>query len=305
LPKTARSTVILTNQKIMKIGGVLKRLEPFQQKLTGKLPLCPWSPILARFDPRTLSAYPPTINISVVAEDEQFKKLRFNDLHEVWFPKQTPLTADLWSEYLAVFWSHPANGHYYLTGGTRIIPGDVCLDCGACEGFFVLQALSLGASKVVCLEPSQQMAECLKRTFSDEIKTGRVTIRNIAVGAIQGSANFTFDCLQPFGGKIESETTSVAVVVDTISRLVQDLNLPEVNFIKMDIEGAEIQAVEGALLLLTKQHPKLAITTYHRPFDFAALHALLVDVGYRQIKPVGVTKRNDRVYRPVMLHAWK
>jgi FkbM family methyltransferase len=289
----------------MKIEGVIKRLKPFWQKLTGQLPLCPWSVILARFDPRTLSAYPPTIKISVVAEDEQFKKLRFNDMHEVWFPKQTPLTADLWSEYLAVFWPHPANGHYYLAGGTGIIQGDVCLDCGACEGFFVLQALSLGASKVVCLEPSQEMAECLKRTFSDEIKSGRVTVQNVAVGAMQGSANFTFDCLQPFGGKVESETASIAIAVTTISKLAQDLNLPKVDFIKMDIEGAEIQAIEGALSLLAKQSPKLAITTYHRPFDFAALHALLVNAGYRRIKPVGVTERNDGIYRPVMLHAWK
>lgn len=105
------------------------------------------------------------MNIRVMAEDGGFKHLRFNDTHNAWFPQETALSAELWSEYLSVFWPHRANGHYYLNHGTLIKPGDICLDCGACEGFFGLQALAAGAAKVICIEPSETMAACLKKNF--------------------------------------------------------------------------------------------------------------------------------------------
>ena len=289
----------------MQFGRALKRFEPLAQKITGKLLLCPWPAVLTRLDPRTLSAYTPPKKISIVAEDSDCKKLRFNDMHDAWFPKETPLSAELWSEYLCVFWPHPANGHYYLNHGTVVNPGDICLDCGACEGFFAMQALAAGAAKVICIEPSKEMAECLNRTFADEIRNGRVVVRNIAVGAMDGTASFSFDSFQPFGGKLDSATTSIAIPVTTIARLFQDLNLPCLNFIKMDIEGAEIQALEGAMPLLAKFHPQLAITTYHRPFDYVVLRALAISAGYRQIKSAGLVERGDKIYRPVMLHASK
>jgi FkbM family methyltransferase len=285
--------------------SAFKRIEPIGQKLAGKLPLCPWASVLPKLDPRTLSAYPPTMKISIVDEDDHFRKLRFNDVHDAWFPKNTPLNAELWNEYLGVFWPHRANAHYYLAGGTDIVPGDICLDCGACEGFFAFQALAAGAAKVVCIEPSEEMAECLNRTFADEIRNGRVVVRHVAVGAMDGTASFAFDSLQPFSGKLESATTSITIPVTTIARLFQDLKLPCLNFIKMDIEGAEIQAMEGAMSLLAKQHPKLAITTYHRPFDFMALQALATAAGYRKIKPAGLAQWRGGIYRPVMLHARK
>lgn len=289
----------------MKLSGFLKKMEPLGQKLAGQLPLCPWLPVIERLNPRTLSAYPPPINIRAIAEEGRFKHLRFDDRHEAWFPGETALTAELWSEYLAVFWPHPANGHYYLKSGTVVKPGDICLDCGACEGFFALQALAAGAAKVVCVEPSETMAACLAKTFAAEIKSGRVIVRNVAAGVMEGTGRFSFDSLDPFSGRMGSAMSTVNIPVTPLAKLCEDLQLPRVDFIKMDIEGAEIQALEGAMPLLLNTHPKLAITSYHRPFDYRMLHALATAAGYRKIHPAGLTQRGDGIYRPVMLHAWK
>jgi FkbM family methyltransferase len=211
----------------------------------------------------------------------------------------------MWSEYLCVFWNHPKNAHYYLRHAP-IKSGDVCVDCGACEGFFVFQALEAGASKVICVEASAVMAECLTRTFEKEIAAGRVFIQNTALGALNGTTRFNFDSQNPFGGSLNLPSDNGDVVnVCTLERLLVQLAIPRIDFLKMDIEGAEFQAVEGALPVLHQNHPRLAITTYHRPFDYEVLRALAISAGYHQIKPAGLTDRGGSIYRPVMLHALK
>lgn len=288
----------------MKFSGLSTRLAPLRLKLQGKLPLCPWPSVVSSLDPRTLSAYPPPARIEVVEELDTYKKLRFNGVHEAWFPVQTEITPEMWSEYLAVFWEHRANPHRYLAHGTLVRPGDVCLDCGSCEGFFAFQALEAGAAKVICIEPNPEMADCVRRTFARQIAEGKVIVRSVAVGAIDGQTSFTSDQLSPFGGAVEVNARATIVTVETIARLCAELALERVDFVKMDIEGAELQAVEGALPILRRDHPRLAITTYHRSFHFAALHTLLLAAGYREITAAGWTDRHGRTIRPVMLHAW-
>jgi FkbM family methyltransferase len=245
------------------------------------------------------------LDIQEVARDGGLKKLCFGGRHQAWFPANVAITPDMWSEYLCVFWDHPKNGHYYLRT-TPVKTGDVCVDCGACEGFFVFQALESGASKVICVEASATMAQCLARTFEREITAGRVVVHQIALGALNGNTRFNFDNQNPFGGSFNQPIDQGdPVTVRTLERLLEELAIPRIDFLKMDIEGAEIQAVEGALPVLLRHHPQLAITTYHRAFDYQVLRALAISAGYRQIRPTGLTGRDDDIYRPVMLHASK
>lgn len=164
--------------------------------------------------------------------------------------------------------------------------------------------MAAGAAKVICLEPSGLMVECLQRTFKAEIAAGRVELVQAAAGALEGVTHFQFDSQLPFGGKTQKDAPGQPVRVATLAGLCEELNLPRVDFIKMDIEGAETQAVEGALTLLSQHAPRLAITTYHRAFDYAVLHSLLVAAGYKNFLPAGLTSRGGDAFRPVMIHAW-
>ncbi len=287
------SKQIIPENNPMKISGLIKRLEPLALKLAGRLPLCPWASVWFSLDPRTLSVHPPEMKIEVVAEEGALKKLRFDQKHESWFPASTRINLELWNEYLSVFWQHPSNAHYYLTHGTEIKPGDIC------------QALAAGAAKVICVEPNPDMMRCLEKTFAGEIKAGRVVIRQTALGAFRGSASFSFDSAFPAFGQIggEDQVAGRTVRVETLDAICEELGLARVDFIKMDIEGAEIQAMDGARALMMKHHPKLAITTYHRAFDFRCLEALLSSLAYRHIQAVGITKFGGNLSRPSMLHA--
>ena len=62
-----------------------------------------------------------------------------------------------------------------------------------------------------------------------------------------------------------SENGTEFVPVDTIDHVCAS---DKVTFIKMDIEGAELEALRGAADVIRRDKPKLAISIYHKPKDY-------------------------------------
>ena len=157
----------------------------------------------------------------------------------------------------------------YGAGNMAVRPGDVVLDCGANVGVFVRPALDHGAARVVAIEPAPENLECLRRNFKAEIESGRVLVyakgvwdkEDVLPLSIQ-VGNSASDSLMV---KHTGPTRVVQVPLTTIDHLVEELNLPRVDFIKMDIEGAELKALEGAQRTLAKWWPRLSIAAYHAP----------------------------------------
>jgi FkbM family methyltransferase len=78
-------------------------------------------------------------------------------------------------------------------------------------------------------------------------------------------------------------TSSTRVETLCIDDLVQREQLERVDFIKMDIEGAELEALKGAEAVIQRDRPKLAISVYHKLHDFWTI-PLWIDslgLGYR------------------------
>lgn len=64
------------------------------------------------------------------------------------------------------------------------------------------------------------------------------------------------------------------VMVDSLDNV---LGKKEVSFIKMDVEGAELEALQGAKNLIQRNAPKLAICVYHKLSDIYEIPQLLLE----------------------------
>lgn len=69
----------------------------------------------------------------------------------------------------------------------------------------------------------------------------------------------------------------------SIDDFVKDNKIEKIDFIKMDIEGCELKALQGAVSTLKKYKPKLAIAAYHKYEDYYEIPKFLneLDIGYK------------------------
>jgi len=147
---------------------------------------------------------------------------------------------------------------YYL-----IKRGDVVLDIGAYVGTFTVKAaIAVGKrGLVVAVEPDRtnmkyaqlncqryNNVEYVSKVIKDKKGMGRLYLSN-------GSACHSL--VYPHNRSVDVEST-------TIDSLVEELKLPKVNLIKMDIEGANLMALEGAKKTLKRPEIKLALACYHK-----------------------------------------
>lgn len=77
--------------------------------------------------------------------------------------------------------------------------------------------------------------------------------------------------------KVSDEFMPVTTV--SIDDYIEEKGLDRVDFVKMDIEGAELNALKGAEKTLRKFKPKLAISLYHKLSDFYTIPDFLSSLG--------------------------
>jgi|GEM_PF-2365988 len=167
--------------------------------------------------------------------------------------------------------------------------GDVILDCGAHVGncAILFSRLVGKTGLVISLEPFAEAFSHLEERLQ------RLRLNNV-VAVNKGLWNL--DAQLPVSvltdtrySKIDPENISDAAAGDskirvtTIDRIVSELKLRRLDMIKMDIEGAEIEALQGAARTLQTLRPCLAIASYHKrngQRTFKALAASLIQENY-------------------------
>ncbi len=199
----------------------------------------------------------------------------------------------LYSTPLGEYWIPTASGDAVIYDlaeqerniyGTRIHSGDIVLDAGANVGVFTRKALMAGAARVVAIEPAPENLRCLQRTFASEIAEGRVVLYPKGIWDKDDVLKLGVDpansARDSFVRGIDN-AQFIEAPLTTVDKMVEELRLPRVDFIKMDIEGAEQKAVAGARKTIARFRPRMALSIYHLKDDATAVvglvHATVAD----------------------------
>ena len=65
----------------------------------------------------------------------------------------------------------------------------------------------------------------------------------------------------------------------SIDTLVAQRRIPRVDFIKVDVEGADLGVLEGAAETIRTSRPRLAIACYHKPDDLIKIPDFIASLG--------------------------
>lgn len=148
------------------------------------------------------------------------------------------------------------------------------VDCGAFDGdtlqaFLVRQGESF--SRIVAFEPDeanfrklQEYVAELPAEMAEKIELARCAV-GAAKGTVRFAANGTGASAIGEDGNIEVDCVALDGVPAAATA----------TYVKMDIEGAEADALTGAKQLIRKRFPVLAVAVYHRPEDLWRLPLLI------------------------------
>lgn len=171
----------------------------------------------------------------IIFDEEAGMNYMLVDGKRVYYPSDYNSQGVFWSYRFICIEQDKRSPHRYLDDTCKVNEGDVVIDAGVAEGNFSLAVVEK-VKKLYLIECEHKWVEALKKTF--EPWKDKVVIIEKMLGSVDDDTHVSID------GLLMGE---------------------EVNFIKMDIEGAELDALEGAKNTLTKNNDlTLAVCAYHR-----------------------------------------
>lgn len=160
------------------------------------------------------------------------------------------------------------------------VHGDCLLDGGAFTGDTVLDFSRTlqGNIKGACFEPDKENFKILEHNLYAN-KLDR-KFKAVPLGLWSKSATLSFDSASQSSRIVKNSSNSIKVVdIDTYCKrtgLSPDL-------IKMDVEGAELEALSGGEKTIRKYMPKMMVSAYHHGAHIWEIPLRLAEMGYTRI----------------------
>jgi FkbM family methyltransferase len=154
-------------------------------------------------------------------------------------------------------------GQFFDAGLFRMGNEECFVDAGGYQGDTILRFLEATSNQfrsIHSFEPSPTHFAKLATTIASLPAETRHKIRAYSMGLFDGTEN-VFLSGEEMAVHITKQEGTIRVKTCTMD---QELANQAVTFIKMNIEGAEIEAIKGARGIIAAQKPKLAICVYHK-----------------------------------------
>ena len=174
--------------------------------------------------------------------------------------------------------AHVRGQYLYDHPDTAPQPGDLIVDCGAYIGDTAREFLERlgGQASIHALEPFPANFAKLE-ALAASWPPGTVVPMKLAAGAAKGTATLTAPgeeaSMYPHLGTAGSGGMTVS-----LERLDDLFAGMPVDYVKMDIEGAEMDALRGGAALIARDTPTMVIASYHRPDDLWRIPRLVESI---------------------------
>ncbi|MFI80662.1 FkbM family methyltransferase [Campylobacter jejuni] len=174
------------------------------------------------------------------------------------------------------------------------------IDVGAYIGDSALILSEYTEGKIHCFEIDKKNFNLLKSTVVLNNKQDKIMVYNFALGKDKQNLGIEYDNLG-IGSRVvdlnkssEEQRKNFDIVEQTtLDNFCKSNPNVKIGFIKVDIEGAEMDFLKGAKETICSQKPAMLISIYHNSRDFFEIKPLLDswDVGYvfKIVKPVDHT----------------
>ncbi len=153
----------------------------------------------------------------------------------------------------------------------------VIVDCGAFNGdsAFILNEF-FPSNPIFAFEMIQENYNNLKLNINKNNLTNSIFPYKLAVGS--KNAQVTASIESGIMAKISTEESDSRNTIEmvTLDSFIKD---KDVALIKMDIEGAEINALRGSLEIIKKTQPILIIALYHKTEDLIVIPKMINDLN--------------------------
>jgi len=200
---------------------------------------------------------------------------------------------------------HPEINCLFSTGGgegpyeteTFILHNnDVVLDIGANMGIFSLLAMKRGVKMVYAFEPLKHALSHLNANIVSNNYENKIIPVPYALSNKSGAVSFIENKDNMGASRITDNDTESTCTINclTLDEWIHENNIPKIDFIKADIEGSERDMLTGARNVIKRDHPRLAICTYHLRDDPKVIRDIILSID--------PTYKIDQ--RTMKLYAW-
>jgi len=165
----------------------------------------------------------------------------------------------------------------------EVRPNTVFWDVGANVGFYTLLASKpVGSGRVFAFEPAPRNLDYLRR----HLKLNRLPNVEVLATAVSNGNGVSFFQIEETGfmGHPAAEG-KIAVQTATLDTLVESGKVLPPDYVKMDTEGTELLALQGASQTFQRYHPVLFLATHGREMHTSSVR-LLESWGY-ECRPLG------------------
>ena len=226
----------------------------------------------------TLPLHIVSANTLIVADDKltsEVKSKLISDGVEI----NQIITWDLWNRF-------DNTNQYFDPDIISYCDNEVFLDVGSLDFTtsinFIQRAGMDNIKRIYVFEPNPKMQQRINENIeASGIERSKIVVQ--LLGLYNTNNTVSFDIQRP---SYYINNNSDSDIPPTVSESIKVISLDEldiqekITFIKLDIEGAELNALKGALNTIKKDKPKLAISVYHKPTDM-----ILIPYFIKSISP--------------------